>query len=225
MGFFTDAYDLFCITAVTKLIGRLYYYDSTNGKPGAFPQGKKCCNRGGFIQNASRAALLWMAWGQIRQEESLWDHPCHHGWECHSVWPLLRFHCYKCYRYPLLLPLLAGVWHWWRLSCGHVSCPNMPTKKPEEHLLLRSLQFYEESRSSPAWDYHYLVLAGYIAFYSLQLTQNDVYPASGLLDKASSMNAIEETFQLSKAKFLIALSATVPGYWFIVFLIDRIDAF
>ncbi|KAL5537754.1 hypothetical protein UlMin_044667 [Ulmus minor] len=61
-----------------------------------------------------------------------------------------------------------------------------------------------------------------IAFYSLQLTQKDVYPASGLLAKASTMNAIEEVFQLSKAMFLIALAATVPGYWFTVFLIDKI---
>ena len=38
MGFFTDAYDLFCISAVTKLIARLYYYDPTTGKPGAFPK-------------------------------------------------------------------------------------------------------------------------------------------------------------------------------------------
>ncbi|KAH0979311.1 hypothetical protein GBA52_006715 [Prunus armeniaca] len=33
MGFFTDAYDLFCITAVTKLIGRLYYYDPSTNSP------------------------------------------------------------------------------------------------------------------------------------------------------------------------------------------------
>ena len=26
MGFFTDAYDLFCISLVTKLLGRVYYY-------------------------------------------------------------------------------------------------------------------------------------------------------------------------------------------------------
>ncbi|CAK9181451.1 unnamed protein product, partial [Ilex paraguariensis] len=37
MGFFTDAYDLFCISAVTKLIGRLYYYDPSKGKPGKLP--------------------------------------------------------------------------------------------------------------------------------------------------------------------------------------------
>ncbi|MED6225909.1 Low affinity inorganic phosphate transporter 8 [Stylosanthes scabra] len=38
MGFFTDAYDLFCITALTKLIGRLYYYDPTSHDPGKLPK-------------------------------------------------------------------------------------------------------------------------------------------------------------------------------------------
>ncbi|KAK7344014.1 hypothetical protein VNO77_13210 [Canavalia gladiata] len=36
MGFFTDAYDLFCISLVTKLLGRVYYYDGTD-KPGSLP--------------------------------------------------------------------------------------------------------------------------------------------------------------------------------------------
>ncbi|KAJ4705890.1 Phosphate transporter [Melia azedarach] len=36
MGFFTDAYDLFCISTVSKLLGRLYYYDPADpkGDPG-----------------------------------------------------------------------------------------------------------------------------------------------------------------------------------------------
>eukprot|EP00249_Psilotum_nudum_P028400 c37453_g1_i1 orf=78-404(+) len=37
MGFFTDAYDLFCISTVSKLLGRLYYYDPATGKPGVLP--------------------------------------------------------------------------------------------------------------------------------------------------------------------------------------------
>eukprot|EP00250_Pteridium_aquilinum_P013354 c21288_g1_i1 orf=402-2030(-) len=37
MGFFTDAYDLFCISTVTKLLGRIYYYDPSTGKPGSLP--------------------------------------------------------------------------------------------------------------------------------------------------------------------------------------------
>ncbi|GMI75564.1 PHOSPHATE TRANSPORTER 3, phosphate transporter 1;3 [Hibiscus trionum] len=40
MGFFTDAYDLFCITAVSKLLGRLYYYDPQKPtQPGKLPHG------------------------------------------------------------------------------------------------------------------------------------------------------------------------------------------
>ncbi|EEF30850.1 inorganic phosphate transporter, putative [Ricinus communis] len=37
MGFFTDAYDLFCISLVTKLLGRIYYYEEGSADPGALP--------------------------------------------------------------------------------------------------------------------------------------------------------------------------------------------
>ena len=38
MGFFTDAYDLFCISTVTKLLGRIYYYNpATKHEPGSLP--------------------------------------------------------------------------------------------------------------------------------------------------------------------------------------------
>ncbi|RWV83670.1 hypothetical protein GW17_00054692 [Ensete ventricosum] len=37
MGFFTDAYDLFCISLVTKLLGRIYYYDPNSTSPGTLP--------------------------------------------------------------------------------------------------------------------------------------------------------------------------------------------
>ncbi|KAI3442089.1 MFS domain-containing protein [Psidium guajava] len=37
MGFFTDAYDLFCISLVTKLLGRIYYTVSGSANPGSLP--------------------------------------------------------------------------------------------------------------------------------------------------------------------------------------------
>ncbi|OMP06635.1 Phosphate permease [Corchorus capsularis] len=37
MGFFTDAYDLFCISLVTKLLGRIYYHVEGAPKPGTLP--------------------------------------------------------------------------------------------------------------------------------------------------------------------------------------------
>lgn len=37
MGFFTDAYDLFCISLVTKMLGRIYYHVEGSSKPGSLP--------------------------------------------------------------------------------------------------------------------------------------------------------------------------------------------
>ncbi|KAL5542257.1 hypothetical protein UlMin_009967 [Ulmus minor] len=37
MGFFTDAYDLFCISLVTKLLGRIYYHVDGSADPGEMP--------------------------------------------------------------------------------------------------------------------------------------------------------------------------------------------
>ncbi|KAM5564181.1 putative inorganic phosphate transporter 1-2 [Rosa sericea] len=37
MGFFTDSYDLFCISLVTKLLGRIYYTVPGSPKPGSLP--------------------------------------------------------------------------------------------------------------------------------------------------------------------------------------------
>ncbi|XP_022761148.1 inorganic phosphate transporter 1-4-like [Durio zibethinus] len=37
MGFFTDAYDLFCISLVTKLLGRIYYHKEGAATPGNLP--------------------------------------------------------------------------------------------------------------------------------------------------------------------------------------------
>lgn len=39
MGFFTDAYDLFSISLVTKLLGRIYYTNLNKEKPGTLPPG------------------------------------------------------------------------------------------------------------------------------------------------------------------------------------------
>lgn len=57
MGFFTDAYDLFCIGLVTKLLGRLYYPDNSPSGPGQMPIGWNAAVTG--------TALLGTLTGQI----------------------------------------------------------------------------------------------------------------------------------------------------------------
>ncbi|KAJ0054056.1 hypothetical protein Pint_01738 [Pistacia integerrima] len=64
-----------------------------------------------------------------------------------------------------------------------------------------------------------------IAFYSQNLFQKDIFSAIGWIPAAKTMNAIQEVFKIARAQTLIALFSTVPGYWFTVFLIDRIGRF
>ncbi|PHT86758.1 putative inorganic phosphate transporter 1-7 [Capsicum annuum] len=45
------------------------------------------------------------------------------------------------------------------------------------------------------------------------------------ISAAKTTNAIEEVYKIARAQTLIALCSTVPGYWFTVFLIDRIGRF
>eukprot|EP01018_Ginkgo_biloba_P032075 Gb_30980 [translate_table: standard] len=61
MGFFTDAYDLFCISTVTKLLGRLYYYDPSTGKPGTLPPNVSAAVNGVALCGAL-AGQLFFGW-------------------------------------------------------------------------------------------------------------------------------------------------------------------
>ncbi|KAI3760173.1 hypothetical protein L1987_50564 [Smallanthus sonchifolius] len=64
-----------------------------------------------------------------------------------------------------------------------------------------------------------------IAFYSQNLFQKDIFTAIGWIPPAKTMNAIHEVYKIARAQTLIALCSTVPGYWFTVFLIDKIGRF
>lgn len=57
MGFFTDAYDIFSISFITKLLGRVYYTEQGAEKPGTLPP-----NVSAAVSSVARTTLLWMAW-------------------------------------------------------------------------------------------------------------------------------------------------------------------
>ncbi|XP_023754088.1 inorganic phosphate transporter 1-4 [Lactuca sativa] len=64
-----------------------------------------------------------------------------------------------------------------------------------------------------------------IAYYSQNLFQKDIFSAIGWIPSAKKMNAIHEVYTIARAQTLIALCSTVPGYWFTVFLIDKMGRF
>ncbi|CAK8577232.1 unnamed protein product [Lathyrus sativus] len=60
MDFFTDSYDLFCISIVTKLLGRIYYYDGGNN-PGSLPQNVSAAING-VAFGGTLAGQLFFGW-------------------------------------------------------------------------------------------------------------------------------------------------------------------
>ncbi|MCO5567990.1 hypothetical protein L7F22_024635 [Adiantum nelumboides] len=59
MGFFTDAYDLICISTVTKLLGRIYFTDPASGRPGTLPPALNALVNGIALLGAFCGQLLF----------------------------------------------------------------------------------------------------------------------------------------------------------------------
>ncbi|KAF8402466.1 hypothetical protein HHK36_010550 [Tetracentron sinense] len=340
MGFFTDAYDLFCITAVTKLLGRLYYYDPSLSKPGALPDnvnnaitgvalcgtlagqlffgwlgdklGRKkvygitlitmvgCALMSGFSFGSTAQSVMtslcffrfWLGFGiggdyplsaVIMSEYA--NQKTRGGFiaavfamqgigilVAGAVAMFVSKSFLVAYPAPDFLtdrvlstqPQGDFVWrivlmfgavpavltYYWRMKMpetarftalvegDHKKAAADMAKVLEKDIHVHDSKPPISGKSNNSYGLfsrefmkrHGLHLVGTsttwflldIAFYSLQLTQKDVYPAIGLLPKAATLNAIEEVYRISRSMFLVALFATVPGYWFTVFLIDKI---
>lgn len=61
MGFFTDAYDLFCISLVTKMLGRIYYHVDGSPKPGSLPPNVAAAVNGVAL-SGTLAGQLFFGW-------------------------------------------------------------------------------------------------------------------------------------------------------------------
>lgn len=343
MGFFTDAYDLFCITTVTKLLGRLYYYDPLTGKPGSLPPNVSAAVNGvalcgtfagqlffGWLgdklgrKKVYGMTLMTMIGGALASGLSFghtaksvmttlcffrfWlgfgiggDYPLSatimseyankrtRGAFIAAVFAMQGFGILtggavsiivasafnRAYHRPTFeenpglstAPQADFVWriilmfgaipalltYYWRLKMPETARYTALVAKNSKQAaadMAKVLQVTVEEEAPETTKAntgneqfglfsrqfarrHGLHLLGTtstwflldIAFYSSNLFQKDIYTAVGWLPSAKKMNAIEEVYKVARAQSLIALCATVPGYWFTVALIDRMGRF
>ncbi|KAJ7959275.1 Phosphate transporter [Quillaja saponaria] len=343
MGFFTDAYDLFCISTVSKLLGRLYYFDPDSGKPGKLPTpvnnlvvgmalvgtltgqlvfgylgdklGRKkvygitlvlmviCAICSGLSFGSSAKSVIgtlcffrfWLGFGiggdyplsaTIMSEYAnkktrgafiaavfamqgvgiifaglvsmllskiflnyYGDAPPYSKDRVFSTQPEADF----LWRIVLMIGALpALVTYYWRMKMpetGRYTALIEGNAKQAAADMASVLQIDIQGEQDKlaqfkaANDYslfsnefvrrHGRHLIGTmstwflldIAFYSQNLTQKDIFPAMGLVDKDIEVNAIKEVFQTSRAMFVVALLGTFPGYWFTVFSIEKLGRF
>ncbi|KAH9302722.1 hypothetical protein KI387_014305 [Taxus chinensis] len=343
MGFFTDAYDLFCISTVTKLLGRLYYYDPASGKPGSLPPNVSAAVNGVALCGALAGQLFfgWLGdklgrkrvYGMTlmlmvisaigtglsfgRTAKSVMTTLCFFrfwlGFGIGGDYPLsatiMSEYANKRTRGAFIAAvfamqgfgILAGgavaiivsagfnsayhrpafaanaerstapqadlVWriilmmgalpaamtYYWRMQMPETArftalvAKNAKQAASDMSRVLQ-VEIQEDSAAIQSVEAdganyglfskeflkrHGRHLVGTtstwflldIAFYSQNLFQKDIFTAVGWLPPGKQMNAIEEVYRIARAQCLIALCSTVPGYWFTVFLIDRIGRF
>ncbi|KAK1652936.1 hypothetical protein QYE76_070741 [Lolium multiflorum] len=343
MGFFTDAYDLFCISLVTKLLGRIYYTDPSSPDPGSLPPNVAAAVNGVALCG-TLAGQLFFGWlGDRLGRKSVYGMTLVLMVVCslasglsfgHTPTSVMATLCFFRFwlgfgiggDYPLSATIMseyankktrgafiAAVFamqgfgilaggivtlvlstvfrnafpapayqvnaaastvpqadYVWRIILMLGALPAVltyywRTKMPEtarytalvagnakQASLDMSRVLQSEIEAEPeklkeiitrGKDYglfssqfakrHGLHLAGTaaawflvdVAYYSQNLFQKDIFSSIGWIPKARAMDALEEVFRISRAQTLIALCGTVPGYWFTVFLIDRIGRF
>ncbi|KAL5981862.1 Low affinity inorganic phosphate transporter 1 [Asimina triloba] len=344
MGFFTDAYDLFCISLVTKLLGRIYYTIPGSSKPGNLPPNVSAAVNGvalcgtlagqlffGWLgdklgrKRVYGITLLLMVLCSIASGLSFGSHPkavmatlCFFrfwlGFGIGGDYPLsatimseyankktrgafiaavfamqgfgiisggivsiIVSAAFKA-RYPAppysvdasasIVPQADYVWriilmfgalpaaltYYWRMKMPETArytalvAKNVKRAAADMSKVLQVEIEAEQEKveqvagaqgnafglfSSEFFRRHGIHLLGTtstwflldIAFYSQNLFQKDIFSAVGWIPPATTMNALEELFRIARAQTLIALCSTVPGYWFTVFLIDRIGRF
>ncbi|KAL4594894.1 hypothetical protein ACB092_12G052400 [Castanea dentata] len=339
MGFFTDAYDLFCISTVTKLLGRLYYYNSDTNIPGKLPVnvnnavtgvalvgtlvgqlvfgylgnklGRKkvygitlilmviCAICSGVSFGSSARSVIgtlcffrfWLGFGiggdyplsaTIMSEYAnkrtrgtfiaavfamqgvgivfaglvsmilsgiflhFFDAPTFDQNQVLSTQPEADY----LWRIVLMLGALpALLTFYWRMkmpeTCRYTALIEGNAKQAAADMgrvLELELQIEPDKLSQFKAANNYKLFSSEfvrrhgkhligttttwflldIAFYSQNLAQKDIFPAMGLIKKANHVNALKEGFDTSRAMFVVAMLGTFPGYWFTVFLIEKL---
>ncbi|KAK7836535.1 putative inorganic phosphate transporter 1-3 [Quercus suber] len=98
MGFFTDAYTIFCISTISKLLGRLYYTIT------------------GVALIGTLIGHLFFGWiGDKLSRKKAYSVNSHHHF-CHMLRLVLRCKQRNCCQNTLFLQVLARAWYRWRLS-------------------------------------------------------------------------------------------------------------
>lgn len=116
MGFFTDAYDLFSISLVTKLLERIYYHRDGSSNPGTLPPNVSAAVNG-VAFCGTLAGQLFFGWlGDKLGRKKVYGMTLMLMVLCSIASGLsFGYNPTKRHSYALFLQVLAWIWDWWLL--------------------------------------------------------------------------------------------------------------
>ncbi|KAH0636968.1 hypothetical protein KY289_036883 [Solanum tuberosum] len=291
--FFTDAYDLFCTSLVTKLLGRIYYHVDGSSKPGSLPPnvsaaingvafcgiiagqlffewigdkiGRKkvygitlmimsiCSTASGLSFGRDPKTVMatlcffrfWLGFGiggdyplsaTIMSE---YANKNTRGAFIAAVFAMQGF-AYQVDPLGSTVPQADYVWriilmagslpalltYYWRMKMPETAryttlvAKNVKQATADMEKVMQVDIGTDQKEPAPAHGF-FLILHTTTKTCSKRISS---VPLDGFL-LPRLLNAIEEVQKIAGAQTLMALCSTMPGYWFTVFLIDRIGRF
>ncbi|CAK9138482.1 unnamed protein product, partial [Ilex paraguariensis] len=266
MGFLTDAYDLFCISLVTKLLGRIYYHVDGSSKPGSLPPNVAAAVNGVALCG-TLAGQLFFGWlGDKMGRKRVYGITLMLMMFCpiasrlsfgsssravmgvgillgglvaltvssifrakfdappYSVDPLGSTPAEADYVWRIILMLgavPAALTYYWRMKLPETArytalVAKNATKASEDMSKVLNVEIQAEKEKP---------LDIKSNSFGQNLFQKDIFSAIGWLPKAPTMSALDELYKIARAQSILAFCGTFLGYWFTVFLIDRIGRF
>ncbi|KAF2592921.1 hypothetical protein F2Q70_00045540 [Brassica cretica] len=220
MGLFTDAYDLFCIAPIMKMIGHIYYHKDSIGTA--------------VLSTSYAIALLGTALGQLifgylgdrvgrRRVYGL----------CLMIMVLSSFGCgfsVCTTRRSCVIATLVEKNAFQAekdmqkvMSVCKVSqvedLPEEPPSSSSSSYKLFSRRFFSlHGRDLFAASANWFLVD--VVFYTSNLLLSQIV---NLSDKPASIsNVYDSAFEAAKVAAIVAACSTIPGYWFTVYFIDRV---
>uniref|UniRef100_A0A0E0HPU2 H(+)/Pi cotransporter n=1 Tax=Oryza nivara TaxID=4536 RepID=A0A0E0HPU2_ORYNI len=220
MGLFTDSYDLFCISPVMKIFGRVYYapsgsVDGSGSGPGVTPPAVVSATVGVALLGAVAGNVVFGALGDRVGRRRVYG-ACLLLMVCSSVGSGLSVcRTRRCALASLCFfrfLLGVGVGGDYPLSATIMS----------EFANRRTRGAFIAAVFSMQGDLFACAAAWFlldIPYYSSTLFQSQIYRP--WFPPAAKVNAFQEAFNVAKFQAVIAVASTIPGYFAAMLLIER----
>uniref|UniRef100_M8D9G0 H(+)/Pi cotransporter n=1 Tax=Aegilops tauschii TaxID=37682 RepID=M8D9G0_AEGTA len=240
MGFFADAYDIFCITLVTKLLGRIYYQVPGQREPGMLPRRIEAAINGVTFCGMIVGQLLFGWLGdkaRFNPPAYAEDHMASVPPQADYVWRIIlmvgAIPAVFTYRWRVMMPETARYTALVARDAEKAARDMSKVLKVEFSGEQDKIEGFTKDRDYGVFSRRFARRHGWhlvgavaswfvldIVFYSQIILQEEIFRDIKWIPEANSMSALEEAYRVARAQAIIALCGTLPGYWFTIAFVD-----
>ncbi|KAB2602281.1 hypothetical protein D8674_003286 [Pyrus ussuriensis x Pyrus communis] len=221
MGFFTDAYDLFCISLVTKLLGSTCYHVEGSPKPGTLPPNVTAAVNGVALVGKLAGQVVF-GWLGDKMGEKKWfgigdDYPL--SATIMSEYANKKTRGAFVAAFAMLISAIFEA----KFNAPAYEVDPVGSTVPEADNPWRIILMVDIEAEPVRLPKETMQSFG--LFSKEFIHTKDIVSTIGWIPNVKILNAVSQVYRIAGAQTLIALCSMVPGYLFTAALIEKIGRF